>query len=349
VKDTIFNEESNKQMTEMETKYETEKKDKEIQLLNKDKTIQSTELEKQKMVRNSFIGGFLLVLALAFFILRGYNQKQKANQLLEEKNTTIENQKQIVEEHQKEIIDSITYAKRIQEAILPPEKYVKDHLPESFILYQPKDIVAGDFYWMEIMNDIVFIAVADCTGHGVPGAMVSVVCSTALNRAVKEFGILETGKILDKVTELVIETFERSDSDVKDGMDISLIAINKKTKQVQWSGANNPLWYIDNGILIEVKADKQPIGKFENNKPFNSHLISYNEGNVFYLFTDGYADQFGGPKGKKFKYAQLKELIIANHLKAISEQQRILSETLTSWKGNMSQVDDICIIGIKVS
>jgi serine phosphatase RsbU (regulator of sigma subunit) len=286
--------------------------------------------------------------------------QEKALEVLEEKvkerTFEIVEQKELVEEKQREILDSITYAKRLQDAILPPLSLIRQYLPESFVLYKPKDIVAGDFYWMEHFplpvgegqGEVVLIAAADCTGHGVPGAMVSVVCSNALNRTVKEFKITETGKILDKVRELVLETFEKSEDNVQDGMDISLCNFNTKTNELQWSGANNPLWYIHNGALNEVPADKQPIGKYEKAAPFKTHHITLQKGDMLYLFTDGYADQFGGPKGKKFKYKQLLECLVAVGNKPLQEQKKILEETFETWKRDLEQVDDLLIIGIKV-
>lgn len=265
----------------------------------------------------------------------------KKNQFLEIKNVEIARKN-------KEITDSINYAKRIQIAILPPVSLLRQQFPNSFILYKPKDIVAGDFYWMEEKDDIIFIAAADCTGHGVPGAMVSVVCSNALNRAVKEFGLRVPGKILDKVTDLVLETFEKSSSDVKDGMDISLLAFNKTTKQIQWSGAANPLWYIDSGSFKEIDADKQPIGKNDNRVPFTTHDIVFSPNSTFYLFTDGYPDQFGGPKGKKFKYKKLEEILISNSNLSMRDQENILEQEFHNWKGDLEQVDDVTIIGIRV-
>ncbi len=261
----------------------------------------------------------------------------------------------------KDIKDSINYAKRLQEAILPSTESIQTHLPDSFIFYKPKDIVAGDFYWFH-HNDSgeLFLAAADCTGHGVPGAMVSVVCSNALNRAVVEMGITEPGKILDKVRELVIETFEKSGNEVKDGMDISLVNM-KKGKQhthLKWAGANNPLWYISKGEFEQLAADKQPIGKFENARPFTTHALELNENDMLFLFTDGYADQFGGPKahpdegafgrGKKFKYKQLIELLKKNSSSSPKEQMKDLESTFNAWKGNIEQVDDVCIIGIRL-
>lgn len=269
----------------------------------------------------------------------------------------INKQKESLEEKNKEITDSITYAKRIQLSIIPTEKQIKEIIPDSFVYYLPKDIVSGDFYWTQSVNDLFFIAAADSTGHGVPGAMVSVICSNALNRSVKEFNITETGKILNKTRELVIETFAKSDSDVKDGMDISLLCIDSNNQKISWSGANNPLWYICDSStpnksgekeLIEIKADKQPIGNADLPKPFTTHYIEYKKGISFYLFTDGFADQFGGPKGKKFKYKQLSDLILKKQSQSMAEQEDTLSQTFMAWKGDLDQVDDICIIGVKL-
>jgi serine phosphatase RsbU (regulator of sigma subunit) len=267
--------------------------------------------------------------------------KEKSNIVLEEKN-------KIIEEKNKDIIDSINYAKRLQEAILPPLSVIKKHLPESFVLYKPKDIVAGDFYWMEPFGDNVLIAACDCTGHGVPGAMVSVVCSNALNRALNEFKIRDTGKLLDKTRELVIETFGKSESEVQDGMDISFCAINAKENRLEWSGANNPLWYISNGEMKEITADKQPIGRQDGQKPFTTHVLTLQKGDVLYLFTDGYADQFGGPKGKKFKYKKLQEILLAISSLSMDKQKEMLDETIETWRGNLEQIDDVLIMGIRV-
>lgn len=281
--------------------------------------------------------------------------QEKALEVLEQKvkerTSEVTQQKQLVEEKQKEIIESISYAKRLQEAILPPREFINKEISENFVLYAPKDLVAGDFYWAEKINGIFLIAAADSTGHGVPGAMVSVVCSNALNRAVKEFELIDTGKILDKTRELVIETFDKSYSEVKDGMDISLLAIDTVTKKILWSGANNPLWYIHptcDNTLIEIKANKQPIGKSEFNVPFTAHHLDYKKGTIFYLFTDGFADQFGGPKGKKFKYKPFFDLLQNNAGLSMQDQAREIQLAFKNWKGDLEQVDDLCILGVKL-
>ncbi len=265
----------------------------------------------------------------------------------------VEKQKEVVEEAHKEITDSINYAKRIQSAILPPQKLVKEYLPESFVLYKPKDVVAGDFYWMhslpagrEHKADKILFAAADCTGHGVPGAMVSVVCNNGLNRSVREHGLTEPGKILDKTREIVISEFEKSEEEVKDGMDIALCSLEGNT--LLYAGANNPLWIIRNGEVLETKADKQPIGKFDNPQPYTTHTFELQKGDAFYIFSDGYADQFGGEKGKKFKAANMKRLLLSVQDKNMEEQQHLIDAAFEDWKGNLEQLDDVCVIGVRV-
>jgi serine phosphatase RsbU (regulator of sigma subunit) len=254
----------------------------------------------------------------------------------------------VLKEAIEEIEASVRYAQRIQQAILPPIELIQAKLPESFVLYKPKDIVAGDFYWMEEMGDTLFIAAADCTGHGVPGALVSVVCSNALNRALREFDLDETGKILDKTCELVVETFIKSNQDVKDGMDISLLSIHQKTGQVKWSGANNSLWYVDGKVLKETRAHKKPIGKSDSLHPFTTHTIPCGPDTMFYLCTDGYADQFGGEQGKKFMSKNLKQFFSNHSHLPMKEQRDLLEKTFDTWKGDLVQVDDVTVVGIRL-
>ena len=329
-----------------------------LELLNE----KQSELASSRNTIIIFILILLLFVILVFFTIRSNILRRKINkkliqqnEIIESQKSEVENQKHMVEEKQKEIIDSISYAKRLQEAILPPADFLSNHLENYFILYKPKDIVAGDFYWAEniklksnLEQDLFFIAAADSTGHGVPGAMVSVVCSNALNRSVKEFNLTDTGNILDKTRQLVIETFEKSNSDVKDGMDISLLCIDKSENKLYWSGANNPLWIIKQNKLIEIKPNKQPIGKSENPKPFITHEFEYSSDTTFYLFTDGFADQFGGPKGKKFMYKQFENLLLSIDEKPMHEQKSILNHAFINWKNDLEQVDDVCVIGIKI-
>ncbi len=282
-----------------------------------------------------------------------------------------------IKEQYHEIQDSINYAKRIQSAILPPLKSISDALPNSFVLYQPKDVVAGDFYWFEKTTPnpppmegakgvvsigggagVVLIAAADCTGHGVPGAMVSVICNNSLNRSFREYQLTQPNEILDKTRDIVISEFEKSEEEMKDGMDISLAVLSPNQNDLThpypynltWSGANNPLWIIRKGAseIVEIKGDKQPIGKHSSPKPFTTHTIQLNEGDTFYLFTDGFADQFGGPKGKKMMYKAFKDLLISIQNKPLLDQKEFLHQSLLNWRGSLEQVDDVCIIGIRI-
>jgi serine phosphatase RsbU (regulator of sigma subunit) len=223
---------------------------------------------------------------------------------------------------------------------------VKEYLQESFILYKPKDIVAGDFYWMEHKDGKVLFAAADCTGHGVPGAMVSVVCNNGLNRSVREYGLTSPGEILDKTREIVVQEFEKSEEEVKDGMDIALCSL--EGNKLQYAGANNPLWIIRNGEIIETKANKQPIGQFDNPEPYTTHGFDLEQGDSLYIFSDGYVDQFGGEKGKKFKARAFRELLLSIQDKVMEEQKTIIDATFETWKGALEQIDDVCVIGVKI-
>ena len=259
-----------------------------------------------------------------------------------------EMQKELIEEHSEEVRQSIEYAKKIQEAILPPRSLIDRILPESFVLYKPKDIVAGDFYWMDEVDGKILFACADCTGHGVPGAMVSVVCCNAINSAVNEFGKKSPAEILDKTRDLVIETFKRSDREVKDGMDISICSYDPITSKMEFAGANNGLYILRDNELIETKPDKQPVGNYENAKPFTNHTLQLEKGDLIYLFTDGFADQFGGEKGKKYKYKPFKNLLANLKDHPIQNQGDLINTEFDRWRGDLEQIDDVCIIGVKI-
>jgi serine phosphatase RsbU (regulator of sigma subunit) len=219
-------------------------------------------------------------------------------------------------------------------------------MPNAFILYKPKDIVAGDFYWMKVIEKKVLFAAADCTGHGVPGAMVSVVCNNALNRSVREYNLTDPGKILDKTREIVIQEFEKSSEGVNDGMDIALCSI--EGNKLSYSGAYNPLWIIRQGAIIETKGNKQPIGEFAASQPFTTHYFELDKSDVVYIFSDGIVDQFGGVKGKKFKANALRTLLLSIQDKSMDEQSILINEAFEDWRGQLEQVDDVCIIGLKI-
>lgn len=253
----------------------------------------------------------------------------------------------IITEKNKDIQDSIAYAKRIQQAILPPEQDMIAAFSDGFVLYLPKDVVAGDFYFFEETDTHTFIAAADCTGHGVPGALVSVACANALSRSVNEYGLTEPGEILGKCRELVKHTFGKSGSEIKDGMDISLL-IRDGSGNYSWSGANNSLWILHKSQMHTIVADKQCVGYSHNEKPFTSHRLDVHRGDWLYLITDGFADQFGGPKGKKFKYSQLEKEIASGGSLPGAKQHALLLDAFNSWKGELEQVDDVCVIGVRV-
>lgn len=300
--------------------------------------------------------------------------KQRLENEVEKRTVEIREQKDIIEAKSDEILSSINYARRIQEAILPPMRQVKEELPNSFVLYKPKDIVAGDFYWMNVSEDAengkptVLFAAADCTGHGVPGAMVSVVCSNALNRAAREYGLSKPASVLDKVLEIVIERFSKSEEEVKDGMDLALCSYQSSTRKLIYSGAQNPLWIVtkrelvsteegkeftapfeENGYkLYEIKPDKQPIGKYIDPKPFTNHTLHLEADDRVYIFSDGFADQFGGPRGKKLKYKPFKQWLLSIQGMPMDEQCQELDTRFEAWRGDLEQVDDVCVIGIKV-
>ena len=242
---------------------------------------------------------------------------------------------------------SITYARRLQQALLPDEKSRNEILGNHFVLYKPKDIVSGDFYWIKKRNDKIFMAAIDCTGHGVPGAIVSVICNNALNRAFSADMIDEPAALLNRVRTYVIDAFGKHDGEVKDGMDISLCAYHPQTRILEFAGANNSVYLVQNGQLTELEPDKQPVGNHPEMKPFTNREIKILEGDILYMFTDGYADQFGGQHGKKFKYAQLKSLLLNNSKLDFHHQLNILDQTFEDWKGDFEQIDDVTLMGVR--
>lgn len=259
-----------------------------------------------------------------------------------------------IEARHKEITDSIKYAHRLQTAILPQKKLINSFLNDWFVLFKPKDIVSGDFYWFEEKNERLLFAAADATGHGVPGAMVSVICNSGLNRSVNEFGFVDPGKILSKTREIILEAFERSNDEVKDGMDIAIVSMSKNldsygNREVSYAGAYNPLWILrkEDGIIEEIKADRQPVGRYQKEKEFTTHKLIIKKGDIMYLFSDGYASQFGGEKGKKFKLSSMKSLILSLRNKSIKDQEHILNNTFETWKGNKEQIDDVVIFAFQ--
>ena len=273
---------------------------------------------------------------------------------LEEKvrERTIElyHQKEIIEEKNKHITDSIRYAKRIQDATLPSIGLVRSYLPDSFVLFKPKDIVSGDFYWVEQFNETVLFAVVDCTGHGVPGAFLSLIGHNSLNQIVNELGIYKPAEILYELDKIVYKTLQNNleHTNIKDGMDMAICSLNLETKELEFAGAYNPLYLVRDGELQEIKGDKLAIGTGQKEERYNNAEIQLLPDDRIYLFSDGYADQFGGPKGKKFKYSQFKELLVQIHGKPMEAQHKLLNHYIDAWQGDLEQLDDVCIIGVKV-
>ncbi len=261
----------------------------------------------------------------------------------------IEYQKQLLEDKNIEIIDSIKYAQRIQQALLKDEEHISKHLPPHFILFKPKDIVSGDFYWVLEQSEYLYVAVGDCTGHGVPGAFLTMLGTSYLNEITSRDIELLPAQILDELRIKFVKELS-SDGETKDGMDISLIRIDYKNSKIDWAGANNPLWIfkLNTGAILEIKGNKQPIGLTHSPVLFTNHSLQLDKGDSVFLFTDGFADQFGGLLGKKFKYKQLREFLISNIQLSMEQQKSELEKKFIDWSGKLEQVDDICIVGIKI-
>jgi len=350
IKDSLITKESLKQIADMNVKYETEKKEQEINILNKEKELQNSNLRKQKLIIIISIVGLMITVSLSVFVWRALKTTHKQKNIIEKQKKIVEEKNLIVEEKNRNIIDSINYAKRIQVALLKEEEHVSEHLPEHFILYKAKDIVSGDFYWAFEKNDYWYIAVADCTGHGVPGAFMSMLGIAFLNEISASIDELSAAQILDSLREKIVKELGQKgkEGESKDGMDISLVCFNNKTNELQWAGANNPLYILRGNTLTEIKGNKQSIGYHENMMPFTNHNIKLGKGDSVFLFTDGFADQFGGPKGKKFKYSQFKELVISVSQEPMEKQKEILNNEFEEWKSYHEQTDDVCVIGVRV-
>lgn len=342
--DSLINESNTKEQTQYEMQFRFDQQKAEDLLRQEKRDLIETQ-DRQKQIY--LLWGLIIFIVLILFFAWFLNSRRKIEKAQKH---LIENQKLLVEEKNKEILDSITYAKRIQTAILPTKKLVKEYFEKSFIFYKPKDIVAGDFYWVEPLKDEIIFAVADCTGHGVPGALVSVVCHNAMNRSVREFGLQNPGEILNKTRELIVNEFQKSDENVNDGMDLSLCCLNLSTRVLKWSGANLPLWIVKNNDrqLLEFKPSKQPIGQYANYIPFETTTVQLEKDDTIYLFSDGYADQFGGEFGKKMKSRRMKELILSIQEESLENQSLHLELFFKNWQGNLDQLDDVCIIGIQV-
>ncbi len=349
--DSIYKQQVEEKIASLQLKYKEAQKEKQIQLLKKDQQVKDIKLKKNQTFGYFLTGGLSLVLLLALFIFRAYRMKKKANDLLSIRNKEVLEQKEIIEEKSNNITDSIEYAKRIQDAILPSEEEIGECMTNYFILFKPKAIVSGDFYWLHKSKSKLIFTVADCTGHGVPGAFMSMIGNTLLNEIVVEMGIEEPDKILNHLRDSIIKALrQKGDVDeARDGMDIALFTIEEKTNILDYAGAHNPLYHIRAGKLEELPADKRPVGYQRGMETgFTKHSLKLNKGDAIYIFSDGYADQFGGDDERKFKAEQFKNLLLSIRDMPMQVQKQKLEDAFNRWKGDVEQVDDVCVFGMKV-
>ena len=334
-------------------------------LLESEKQQQQITIEKEKQIRRLATWLGVLMALVALMILAGLISTRRKNQQLAEskrkieminadlarKNTEILSQKEIIEQKNQAITDSIQYAKRIQTAVLPPIDFLSEWGFESFIMFRPKDIVSGDFYWGKKKGNKIIVAAADCTGHGVPGAFMSMLGIAFLDEIFNTTEFADAASVLNMLRDEVITALKQKGitGEARDGMDISLCIIEKDNLKINFAGANNPLYLIRDSQLIKVPCDKMPIGiHFTENIPFTNQFTDIRPGDILYLFTDGYADQFGGEKGKKFMYKQFQNLLLNNHHLPLEEQKSVLEKTFDEWMRNYEQVDDVLVMGIRI-
>jgi len=359
LKDTIFSQENKKQLVRKEMNYEFDKKEAATKAENdKQQAVAAAESKKQKIIIWSVISGLLLVIVFSGFILRSLRVTRKQKNVIELQKNEVLRQKEIVEKQKEKITDSITYAQRIQQSILMEESEIQNYLPESFIYFQPKDIVSGDFYWFSKLEDKIIMAAVDCTGHGVPGAFMSMIGNTLLNQIVNEKHITKPSEILDHLNLGVYEALHQQKDGAlsDDGMAISLCMIDYKNREIQYAGAENPLWIVSEGQLEIIKANVHGIGgggmlaKMHDplKKGFTNNVIAIKEGMSIYLFTDGYMDQFGGLDRKKFGAQKFKEMLLNFQNLSWQKQKELIASAHTDWKGNTIQIDDVLVIGIKI-
>lgn len=370
--DKRINEETNTQLAELELKYNTDKHQQEIDLLNKQK--------RQRLVLiYIFIIAILVFIIQTIFLIRENRRRRRNNQLLKLQNQEIlqhkeeietqrdeieaqrdeiQRQIEIAEYHKDQVVkqnkdmtDSIEYAKNIQIALFPDKFTLQKVLNKGFCLFKPKDIVSGDFYWVAQIGNKSIIVVADCTGHGVPGAFMSIIGINFLNEIVFDEHIITPNEILNRLRKKIVKTLVNSNKvdEAKDAIDIAMIVIDRENMKLEYAGAYNHLYFIRDHMLEVIKADKMPVGiSAKAMDPFTNHEIDIQIGDQFYMFTDGFVDQFGGPQKKKFRIGNLRELLLEVHEKPIDDQKQIIFETFINWRGNQSQVDDILLIGIRI-
>ncbi|MBI2721660.1 MAG: tetratricopeptide repeat protein [Bacteroidetes bacterium] len=346
LKDSLFNEEKNKELTRKELNFEFDKKETLAKAEHaKEMAISEATQKKQIIITWITILGLLITFLFAVFMVNRVRITNRQKKI-------IVMQKNLVETKHKEITDSINYAERIQRSFLSPKNLLDENLKEYFVFFQPKDIVSGDFYWaVKLRNSKFALVIADSTGHGVPGSIMSILNISSLEKAVEEALLVEPAEILNYTRAKIIERLQKDGSPLggKDGMDASLLVFDFPNKKLTYASANNPIWIVRDNMILEFVPDRMPIGKHEKDTvSFTQHTIQLKEKDMVYALTDGMPDQFGGPRGKKFMYKSLKELLISIAHIPMEEQKQTLKATLINWRGNLEQVDDITLVGIRI-
>jgi len=304
-----------------------------------------SEIKKQRLILFGFLVVLLIVAVFSILVFKRYKVSQRQKEIINLQKNEMYNQKMIVEEKQKEILDSIHYAKRIQYALIAHKDFLDEHLPENFVYFNPKDIVSGDFYWATKNEDYFYLAICDSTGHGVPGAFMSLLNIGFLSEAINEKEILEPNKVFDFVRMRLEKSISKEGQ--KDGFDGILLRYDLKTKKMDYAAANNAPVIISNGVFTELPKDRMPVGVGERKNGFTLFSIDAQSGDKIFFYTDGFADQFGGPEGKKYKYRKLNDLLTNTNL-PVTQLSSFLSDEFQAWKGQLEQVDDVCIIGLKI-
>lgn len=352
-KDSVINVQRNKAVADAESKYESEKKEQELKIKNMELEASQTQVSLRSMLLYVFAGAVIVALVLLFFVFKQNTEKKKANLLLTTKNEEVEKQKSIIEEKNKDITDSINYARHIQQAIIPSPEKIKEVFHDSFVVFKPKDIVSGDFYTLEKTERCIYLAVVDCTGHGVPGAMLSVFANSSLKNIISD-GRFETnpaGILTELCHHFKNNLHARHQTLVlNDGADIAICILHPGSNKLYFAGAKSDLYQVRQDVLEEFNADRYGISGTNTGAQteYKNHVIGLKPNDKFYLFTDGFADQFGGPRGKKFKQNRLESLLLTISDKPFAEQGQQLSEEFEKWKGHLEQLDDVTIIGFEI-